>query len=389
MVLQKEKQLENMIAWRRYLHAHPELSYKEYNTSQWLQNLVSSFGEYQIKQVGKTSFVAVIDGHKSGTKEVLAFRTDMDALPIEEETGLSFASTVPGVMHACGHDAHMAMLLGLAEWLGHNQEAFSNRVVLIFQSAEEVPPGGAVEMVQSGVLDEVAFVYGFHVFPHHPVGHIGIAEGAITASQDIIELEVFGKGTHGATPECGVDPILVGSELISSLHHIVSRNISAYHSAVLSFGEFHSGDIFNIIPDKAVIKGNVRTTDPEIRTLIKARVHEVVSGICQAHNAQYALNYIKGYSPVINDSKATEMAYGSALKSVGEPAIFSNPQKMVSEDFSEYTDRYTGCFMILGGGIEEDGYRYMNHHPKFDIDEKAMASGLAMYIQLVKDHSAL
>lgn len=378
---------EEMSQWRRYLHAHPELSYQEFATSKWLQSKVNSFGSFDIQLVGQTSFIATITGQKVGPKEVLAFRTDIDALPIQEETNLAFASEKPGVMHACVHDVHLAMLLGLAKWLGANQSQYSNKIKLIFQSAEEVPPGGAVELVNSGYLDDVSFVYGFHIFPNHPVGHVGIASGPITASQDIIELTIEGHGSHGATPELSIDPILVGAELINSLHHIVSRNISAFEPAVLSFGQFNSGDIFNIIPDTATLKGNVRTANPEVRQLIERRVKEVIAGVCAANNAGYQLNYSPGYGPVINDSVATDIAYQAVVKSLGEKHIFTDPQKMVSEDFSEYTKRFPGCFMILGGGEAKDGYRFMNHHPKFIIDEEAMIAGLIVYLSIIDEHS--
>lgn len=387
MEIKLDEMLQQMINWRRFLHAHPELSYEECQTSKWLQEKVQTFGDYRIQKVGRTSFIATIDGCKVGSKEVLAFRTDMDGLPIQEETALSYQSIVPGVMHACGHDFHMAMLLGLAEVLGRNTADFSNRVKLVFQSAEEVPPGGGVELVNSGYLDDVDFIYGFHIFPNHPVGHVGIASGAVTASQDIIELEINGRGSHGATPELSIDPIAIGAQLINSLNQIVSRNISPFESAVISFGQFSSGDIFNIIPDRAVLKGNVRTTKDQVRALVKQRVEEVVKGICQANHADYQLNYLQGYGPVINDLKATAMAERAVKQALGVANLFSNPQKMVSEDFSEYTARFQGCFMILGGGEACDGYRYMNHHPKFIADERAMLAGLQVYLQLIEEHS--
>lgn len=372
--------LQKMKEWRRYLHAHPEVSYQEYQTSQWLQAQLRLLGDYQIQTVGETSFIATITGQLK-SKKVLAFRTDIDALPIQEETGLAFESLNNGVMHACGHDVHMAMLLGLADLLGRNPQTYST-VKLIFQSAEEVPPGGAVELVNSGYLDDVDYVYGFHIFPNHPVGQIGIVSGPLTASQDIIDLTIEGRGTHGATPELGIDPILIGADIINSLHHIVSRNISPFEPAVISFGQFNAGDMFNIIPDKARLQGNVRTASPEVRTLIKQRVEAVVAGVCQSHGANYQLAYRQGYGPVINHPQATEMAYQAASRALGENAIFTNPQKMVSEDFSEYTKRFKGCFMILGGG-QGERYGYMNHHPKFMIDEEAMLAGLKVYGALI------
>ena len=383
---EQQIRLKEMIEWRRYLHQHPELSYKEYKTSCWLQEKIKNFGDFSIQLIGKTSFIATIEGEATGSKEVIAFRTDMDALPVQEETDLEFASVTPGVMHACGHDTHMAMLLGLAKYLGENKLAFSNKVKLICQSAEEIPPGGAIEIVKSGFLDDVSHIYGLHVFTGFPIGHIGIASGAITASQDIIELEIEGKGSHGATPELGIDPILVGSEIVNSVHHIVSRNISAFESAVISFGQFTSGDVFNIIPDRATLKGNVRTTNNQTRQLIKERVTQVISGICSANNANFKLDYTAGYSPVYNNEETTAIALSAVTKCLGESLVFEDPQQMVSEDFSEYSNRFPSCFMIVGGGLEKNGYPYMNHHPKFDIDETAMSNGLDVYLSLIKEH---
>ncbi|MDR2277341.1 MAG: amidohydrolase [Vagococcus sp.] len=388
-MIEEEMLYQKMCDWRHYLHQYPELSYEEYKTSEWLQKKIREFGGFDLIKIGETSFIATIYGKKEGSKDVIAFRTDIDALPVKEETGLPYASLSDGFMHACGHDFHMSMLLGLASWLSDNQDQFSNAIKLVFQSAEEVPPGGAKEIVASGFLDDVSHIYGFHVFPGHQVGHIGIASGPITASQDIIELEIKGKGSHGATPELGVDPILVGAEIISSIHHIVSRNISAFDSAVISFGEFHAGDIFNIIPDKAVIRGNVRTTNKQVRQLIEERITQVIEGVCLANNATFKLNYTKGYGPVINDKFTTQIAYDTVKENLDEKYIFTNPQKMVSEDFSEYGKKIPSCFMILGGGLAEDGYEYMNHHPKFYLEESLMKNGVSTYINLVKKHSQL
>lgn len=376
--------LNSMISWRRYLHENPELSYKEFRTSCWLQEQIRALGHFEIKLVGDVSFVATIKGQKNGKQNTLAFRADMDALPVNEETGLPFASRTGGVMHACGHDVHMAIVLGLAKLLSENITSFSSKVHLVFQSAEEIPPGGAREIVSSGVLDGTDAIFGFHIFPFIPVGHIGVSAGAMTASHDIIELEIYGRGGHGAIPELSKDPILIGSEIVTNAHHIVSRNVSPFDRAVVSFGQFNSGENFNIIPDTAYLKGNIRTSSLAVRAKVLDRFSRLVAGICHAYEVEYNLRLIKGYEPVINDGGITAIVHEVVKDALGSKYLISNPQKMVSEDFFAYTNRFPGCFMILGGGEECDGYAYMNHHPKFTIDEQAMFNGLTIYLELVR-----
>lgn len=373
-----------MVEWRRYLHQFPELSYQEFETSKWLQATVRGLGEFELEPIGQTSFIATISGRKAGSKQILAFRTDIDALPIQEETGLSYASVHPGVMHACGHDFHMAMILGFASLLGSKQAEYSQTVRLIFQSAEEIPPGGAKEIVDSGKLTGVDFVYGCHVFPNHTSGSVGVATGAITASQDIFKVKVIGKGSHGAMPEQGIDPILIASQIVTSLNHITSRNVSPFERAVISLGQLHAGDSFNVIPDTAYLEGNVRTANETVRALIKKRIAMIIAGVCETYGGTYQLEYLPGYSPVINDEQATENVQLAAEHCLASDLIFNDPQKMVSEDFSEYGKVYKSCFIILGGGLSEEGYSYMNHHPKFQINEQAMINGVKMYWELLQ-----
>jgi amidohydrolase len=379
-----DKTLTNsMIKWRRYLHQYPEVSFQEYKTSNWLIEKILSLNSFNIKQIGKTSFIAEINGSLPGNCETLAFRADIDALPVSEETGLPFSSKNDDVMHACGHDGHMAVLLGLAHFLVDNQSQYSGKIKLIFQAAEEIPPGGAYEIISSGAIQDVKKIFGIHIFPGHPVGHIGIHDGPITASQDVFRIHVKGKGTHGAEPEKGIDTILVTSEIINSVNHIISRNVSAFDSAVISIGQVHSGKVFNVIPSEAVIEGNIRTTNNEVRKVLKKRMLEVTKGIASSYGASANVEFTKGYDPVINDEKCTEIALEAAKEAVGGNNIFFRPQKMISEDFSEYTKVIKGCFLIVGGGEEQFGYTFMNHHPKFDFDERALLAALKVYIQIV------
>lgn len=381
----EEEYFSQMVKWRRYLHQNPELSFKELNTSKWLKETLIGMKNFTIISIGKISFVAEIDGLKeSNTESTLAFRTEMDALPIQEKTELAFSSRCDGVMHACGHDGHMAILLGFAKYLSENRCRFSQKIKLVFQSAEEIPPGGAKLISESGVLNDVDEIYAFHIFPNHPAGSISISEGVATASQDIFRVNITGKGTHGAYPEKGIDPILVASEIISSLNHIVSRSISSFDTAVISVGQVHSGQVFNVIPDTAFIEGNIRTFSSDARKTIKERIQSIITGISKAYDAKAEVEFKKGYNPVINNQKCVMIAEIAAKRAVGESNVFHNARKMVSEDFSAYTDFLKGCFMILGGG-ETEQFSYMNHHPKFDFCEKTMVNGLLTYVDIVTD----
>ena len=277
------------------------------------------------------------------------------------------------------------MLLGACKVLTSMQEKIAGTVKFIFQPAEEVPPGGAKFLVEAGVMKDVDLVFGIHIFPKIPVGVVAIRTGALTAAADIFELKIQGVGSHGSTPELAIDPILVGVEIITNLNNIISRNIAAFDNAVLSIGEFTSGNSANVIPDTAKIQGTVRTNDPAVRTLVRKRIEEIIEHVTKMYGASYELNYIMGYSPVVNDSEATELVRKAALKVVGEKGLITAPQMMGGEDFSAYTDVVPGSFFVVGGGTAEEGCGYMNHHPKFKINEGALAVGAEMEIQLITD----
>lgn len=384
MIKDDKKRLNQMIQWRRHLHEYPEVSYKEFDTSRWLQDTIEKIGGFTIEKIGATSFIATI--HGGGTRDVatIAFRSDIDALPVQEETGLPFASKNAGVMHACGHDAHMAMLLGLAQYLSEHQQEISGDVKLVFQAAEEIPPGGAREIVASGALKDVHEIYGFHIFPGHPVGHIGIQAGPLTAAQDVFRIILKGKGTHGAYPELGNDVILAAAGVVTDVNHIISRSISSFDNAVISFGQIHAGDVFNVIPGECFMEGNIRTIDSGDRQTIHKRLVQIVNGVANAYGVNVDVQVMPGYDPVINDGHCTKNAENAAIHAIGETHIFHEAKKMVSEDFAAYTKALPGCFMILGGGEVQMGYGYMNHHPRFNFDEQALLAGLKVDIELIK-----
>lgn len=374
---------KEMIEWRRHLHRHPELSFQEVETAKYIRKVLAEFSNIEVSTLTDNSVIGTLKGSKPG--KTVALRADIDALPIVEESDVDFKSENDGVMHACGHDTHTAILLGAAKTLSGLQSEIVGTVKFIFQPAEEEPPGGAKFLVEAGVMDDVDMVFGLHIAPNIPAGMVGIKDGALTAAADIFELTIQGRGSHGSTPELAIDPILIGAEIISNLNHIVSRNVSPFADVVISIGEFKAGQKANIIPDTAKITGTIRTNDNEIRAFVQKRIEEIISGVCQMYGATFDLNYILGYTPVINDTKATDIVRQAASQVVGEKGQFDMPSMMGGEDFSAYTDVVPGSFFILGGGTAADGCGFMNHHPKFKVLEECFKVGAAMHTQIVLD----
>lgn len=375
---------KEMIEWRRHLHKHPELSFQEHETAKYIKKILADFPNLQVYSLTDNSVIAVLKGKKIG--KTIALRADIDALPIFEESDVEFQSENPGVMHACGHDTHVAMLLGAVKVLSNLQDKIVGTVKFIFQPAEEEPPGGAKLLVEAGVMDDIDLIFGLHIAPSVPVGMVGIREGALTAASDTFKLKIQGKGSHGSTPDLSIDPILVGVELVNNLNNIVSRNISPFDNAVISIGEFTAGNKANVIPDTAKIQGTVRTNNKKTRLYIEQRIEEIVQNTCTMYGASYHFEYIKGYSPVVNDKYATKLLTSSVEKVIGKQKVFQAPQIMGGEDFSAYTDVKPGSFFLLGGGTEEQGCGYMNHHPKFKIMEDCFMSGAAIFTQLILDN---
>ena len=263
------------------------------------------------------------------------------------------------------------------------QDDIAGTVKFIFQPAEEELPGGAKLLVEAGVMDDVDMVFGLHIAPNIPAGMVGIKDGPLTAASDMFELNIQGRGSHGSTPELSVDPILVGVEIINNLNHIVSRNVSPFADVVISIGEFKAGQKGNIIPDKALITGTIRTNDKTIRQFVQKRIEEIISGVCQMYGATYELDYELGYTPVINDVAATDIVRQAATEVLGEKGQFAMPSMMGGEDFSAYTDVVPGSFFILGGGTAEDGCGFMNHHPKFKVLEDAYPDCFGQFKRLI------
>nr|WP_191275478.1 amidohydrolase [Neobacillus kokaensis] len=373
-----EEVFQDVTKWRRYLHQHPELSFQEYNTAQFVYDILEGFGGLELSRPTKTSVVARLKGEKPG--KVIALRADMDALPIKEETALPFASEMDGVMHACGHDGHTAMLLGAAKILKEFKSSLSGEVVFIFQHAEELPPGGAQELVTAGVLNGVHQVAGIHLMSTYPYGTINIRKGAISSASDIFTIIVQGKGGHASTPELSIDPLAAGAQIVTGLHHIVSRSVRPLNSAVISVTRFHGGDAVNVIPDTVEIGGSVRTLDKETRELIKNRISEVAEGIAKAHGAEVKVEYTYGYDSVINNDELTDEIVSMIEEYFPDRKLQWIDPMLGGEDFSAYSNTKPGCFVFIGAGNEEKGIVYPHHHPKFDVDEASMKDGLKFHV---------
>ena len=366
---------------RRHFHRYPELSFKEFNTAETISQHLNNLGISHKKGVGKTGIVGEIN---FGPGPTIALRADMDALPIQEENNLDYKSLNDGVMHACGHDGHMAILLGAANALSKNSKLKKGTVRFIFQPAEE-GLGGAKYMIEDGCLDNVDEIYGLHLWNYQIYGEVGIKDGPVMASADLFDIEVSGKGGHGATPQGTVDAIVVASNLVTMLQTIVSRNTNPLESTVLSIGKIKGGHNFNIISDKVHMSGTTRAYTEENRTMIKQRMKEVIEGVSKSFGADIKLNYKDGYPPTVNHSSQVEKVLEAASSVVASGA--KNPYlSMGGEDFSYYLQNKPGCFFFVGSAPNENEILSTPHHcSHFNIDERALLVGASVYLNLIEN----
>tara|TARA_B100001093_G_scaffold463995_1_gene480512 strand:+ start:783 stop:1949 length:1167 start_codon:yes stop_codon:yes gene_type:complete len=366
---------------RRHFHRYPELSFKEFNTAETISQHLNNLGISHKKGVGKTGIVGEIN---FGPGPTIALRADMDALPIQEVNNLDYKSLNDGVMHACGHDGHMAILLGAANALSKNSKLKKGTVRFIFQPAEE-GLGGAKYMIEDGCLDKVDEIYGLHLWNYQLYGEVGIKDGPVMASADLFDIEVSGKGGHGATPQGTIDAIVVASNLVTMLQTIVSRNTNPLESTVLSIGKIKGGHNFNIISDKVHMSGTTRAYTEENRTMIKQRMKEVIEGVSKSFGADIKLNYKDGYPPTVNHSSQVEKVLEAASSVVASGA--KNPYlSMGGEDFSYYLQNKPGCFFFVGSAPNENEILSTPHHcSHFNIDERALLIGASVYLNLIEN----
>ncbi len=364
---------DQIIVWRRDFHMHPELKYEEERTSRIVEEHLREWG-YSIKRVGTGIIADIGNGEKT-----IALRADMDALPIQEENDVPYKSRIPGKMHACGHDAHTAMLLGAAKIIAEHRDELNGRVRLIFQPAEE-GGNGAVKMIEGGALEGVNAIFGFHVWMGLPSGVVGIREGPFLAGAGIFRGEIIGKGGHGASPHETIDPVPVLAETVLAFQTIVSRNVDPIETGVVSVTAVKAGEAFNVIPEKAEFRGTFRFFKPEIGELIKRRMGEILEGVAKAHGARYSLSIEELTPPTINDKEMAGFAVKVAEK-LGLKWTEVRPT-MGAEDFSYYLQKVSGAFLALGIKNEGKGIIYPHHHPKFDVDEDVLHLGTAMEVAL-------
>jgi amidohydrolase len=369
-------------AWRHDIHAHPELLYDVHRTAASVAEKLKSFGcDEVVTGIGRTGVVGVIRGSKpDDSGRVIGLRADMDALPIEEATDLPYRSTVPGKMHACGHDGHTAMLLGAARYLTETRN-FAGTAVVIFQPAEEGGAGGKA-MVQDGLMDRfrIEEVYGMHNYPGLPVGQFGLRPGPLMAAADRLTIEIEGRGGHAARPHISVDTVLVGAQIINQIQSIVSRNVDPLQAAVVSICVFQAGSTDNVIPQTALLRGTARSLTPEVRDLLERRLHEVVTGTAQLYGATAKLTYKRDYPVTRNHERQAAFAAAVAGQVVGQERVDDRfAPVMGAEDFSFMLEARPGAFIFVGNG-DSAGL----HHPAYDFNDETIPIGTSYWVKLVE-----
>ncbi|WP_059171669.1 amidohydrolase [Bacillus sp. FJAT-27445] len=368
-----EARKEEMIQIRRYLHENPELSFQEEKTAQYILDFYKGKDvEIQSKVGNGNGIIVTIKGGKSG--KTIGLRADFDALPIVEETGLPFKSKNEGVMHACGHDGHTAYLLVLADCLIQLKDEIPGTIKIIHQHAEEVPPGGAKSIVDSGALDTLDNIFGIHLLPMNPAGVVGYHSGFSMAGRSYLKLGIQGVGGHGSSPHMANDAIVAGSYFVTAVQTIVSRRLNPFDMGVITIGSFDGKGTFNVIKDRVELEGDIRYISEEAKEIIEKEVHRIVGGIEAEFGVQCELTYTSDYPPLYNDPKVTAEVKAS-LEAANDPDIkqvIEYPMMSPSEDFAYYLEKIPGCFFYIGAtpkGVEKP---YFNHNPKFDIDEDAL-----------------
>ena len=372
---------KNIIDWRRDFHQYPELGFEEHRTSKIIGEALKEMGLAPKMNVGKTGVTADLT---FGEGPTIALRADMDALPMQETSELDFSSKHDGVMHACGHDGHMAMLLGAAKVLTRNGDSFIGTVRFIFQPAEE-GAGGARYMIEDGCLDGVDEIYGIHVWNYQPVGEVGITDGPVLAAADMFEINLKGIGGHGAAPQGTIDAVVIASHLVQALQTIVSRNTNPLESTVVTIGTIIGGHNFNIIADEVTLSGTARAYTEENRNLIKTRMAEIIDGVAKTFGAEISFDYEDGYPPTINHTDPVNKVLKAAERVVGEKAGVPY-LSMGGEDFSYYLQKIPGCFFFVGSAPNDQKLFETPHHcSHFTMDERALLVGPSIYLNLVDD----
>ena len=388
--------VEQLIKDRRDFHAHPELAYNEQRTAQAVSERLAAHGYEVTRGVGRTGVVGLLEGSKQASEatsepspRALLYRADMDALPVQEENEVAYRSQNDGVMHACGHDAHVAIALGVARQMARERDQLRGHLKFAFQPAEE-GGNGAVAMIEDGVLENprITAAAGLHVWNNFPAKTVGIYAGPMMAAVDEFELTVQGRGGHGAMPQQTVDAIVAASQVVTALQTIVSRNVSPLDAAVVTVGKFTAGTAFNIIADAARLRGTVRTFNRETHARIPEMFERVVRGVCDALGASYRLDYRRQTLALVNNEEICELVADAAAEVVGRERILRDEsvRTMGGEDMSYFLERVPGCYFFLGTRNEARGLVHPHHSPRFDIDESALATGVEIMTRVIKKY---
>jgi hippurate hydrolase len=371
----------DIVAWRHDLHEHPELLYEVHRTAATVAEKLRAFGVDEVTTgVGRTGVVGVIRGRKMGSGKVIALRADMDALPIAEKTGKPYSSTVPGMMHACGHDGHTAMLLGAARYLAETRN-FDGTAIVIFQPAEE-GGGGGKAMIKDGLMERwpIQEVYGMHNLPGLAVGRFGMRAGPIMASTDEFTITISGRDGHAARPHTAIDPIVVGAGLVNALQTIVSRNVDPLDAAVVSVTRFHAGNAYNVIPETAEVAGTVRCLRADVRDLAERRIGEISKAIAAAHGASVSVFYDRNYPITVNDANAVAFAAGIAGQVAGASNVATDsPPLLAGEDFAYMLEKRRGAYIFIGNG-DSAGL----HNASYDFNDEIIPLGCSYWARLVE-----
>lgn len=369
----------DMITWRHHIHAHPETAFEELNTTKFIIEKLKSFGINELyTEFAPTGVVGIIKGNKDG--RWIALRADIDALDIIEENKITYCSTIPGKMHACGHDGHTATLLGTAKYLSEHRD-FAGTVVVIFQPAEE-NEGGARVMVENGLFERfpIEAVYGIHNQPNMQLNHFYVTHGPMMASYDVFEIKITGVGAHAAAPHLSKDTIIVATQIVNGLQSIVSRNADPLSSLVVSITQIHSGDTWNVIPQQAVIRGTVRTFDAKIQDMAENRIKQIATGIASTFEAKAEVDYQRRYPATINYAKQADIAIKAAKNVVGEASVIIDPNpSMGAEDFAFMLKKIPGAYVWLGAGQGAN-----LHNPAYNFNDEVLTTGVEYFIEIVK-----
>lgn len=371
---------DQMVAWRRHLHENPELSFEEVNTARMVGDILAGYGIEVQRNVGGHGVVGTLKGTKPG--KTIALRADMDALPIQEENDVPYKSQVPNVMHACGHDAHTATLLGVAKVLSNHRDELSGNVMFIFQPAEEKEPGGATKMIEAGVLNGVDYIFGNHVISFMNLGDFSVPKGTATTSLDTFTLKIKGIGGHSSAPHTASNPIVIGSIIVNQSLIFLNQKLNPAEPVVAAFTNFNSGVAQNIIPSEAILSGTIRTFNQAQRERVEKYFNEIIDHVTRTYGATYELDYNEGYPASFNTENEAEIVK-KVLREINGLNVIEPSPIMASDDFAYYVQKVPGVYFFTGSSTEDPNTQFPHHHPKFNIDERVMKNSAKAFLSIV------